>query len=332
MKTICGIGDLHISNKQYYVEAYDKLLAWLSSQDFGCLRDELELFLVGDIFNSINITADIAAMFKRLVEVLYSKASKIYAIMGNHDYGISSYIVESAKGLLESYGICVIDKPCEITTDNGFKVLCFPWTQESISKSKQFMKSIDLSKQYDVLATHWYVTTPKFMNGDQSSILEIPPELKVTSVFAGHIHNTGESDLYLGSVLPNAADDDKWANPSVLKIVSNGKETKKTIPPFVKFVTVDIDKSQDVEDADGVWYILEYSQASSLQLRTVTQHVKRLYKVVSKSSDDGTLANASDISAVNGKISKRELAYKYLDSVKANVSQKVIEYCLQKVS
>lgn len=332
MKSICGIGDLHISTKPYYVEAYSKLLEWLSSLDFKASREDLEFFLVGDIFNSINITADIAAMFKRLVEVLYSKASRIYAIMGNHDYGISSYIVETTKGLLESYDIEVIDKPCELTTANGFKVLCFPWTQDSILKSKQFMKTVDLSKKYDVLATHWYITAPKFMNGDTSGVLEIPKELKATSVFAGHIHNTGESSLYLGSLIPNASDDDKWTNPSALKIVSNGAESKITVPPFVKFVTVDIDSCSNIEDKEGVWYILEYSQASSLKLQSIAKSIKHLYKVVAKASVDISIDNAIDLHAVSNEISKRELAYNYLRSISKTASPKVVEYCMQKIS
>lgn len=322
-----GIGDLHISTKPYYVEGFNKFISWLSALNLG-KREETEIFLVGDIFNSINITADTAAMFKRLVEVLDIKASAIYDIMGNHDYGIASYSVESTKQLLESYGIEVIDEPKIIKTKNGFDVICLPWTQANLSHTKKFVEQIDLTKHYDAIATHWYITKPKFVNGTVD--VDIPSNLNVTSYFAGHIHNTREDDKYLGSILPNSCDDDKYASCSVIKCVSINGETKErriTIPPFVKFVDIDLDKESFIDNGD--WYIVHYSNKSIQKLKSI-KDVSRIYKIVAKVSEEEEQANF-DVTIKNV-LDKKYFAFEYLNSKKPTMSKDVYDYCTQKIS
>ena len=247
---LIGLGDVHLRNKAFYRAGFKGFLDWFDKTipDEHC--ESTEILLAGDFLNKISMLPRVGAESVRFTSILKRKASTVYCILGNHDYGTSGYKVINIKDFLEELGIVVIDDFCEYTTKLGFNILCLPWrygcTHAQVNK---YLKSLDLEHtEYDACSAHWELES---MFG--SDFVDLSP-VNAKAFMCGHIHSHKCNPKYLGSILPNQIEEVKDNDPSVVRILvkdlknNECKNHEFQIPNFISIKKVTINSLADIQN------------------------------------------------------------------------------------
>lgn len=247
IKTLIGIGDIHLRNKNFYRVGFKAFLDWFDKKFPDEARDSTEILLAGDVLNKVSMLPLVAASTVELFEVFHKKAKTVYVILGNHDYGLSKYKVISTKDFLEKEGAVVIEDFCEYKTKLGFNVLCLPWKYgASHAKVNAFIDSCDLSKEYDACTAHWELES---LYG--SDFVDLS-KVKAKTFMCGHIHSHKVNPKYLGSILPNSIAETKDSDKSIIRALSMSetgdkwKEHELEIPNFLQLKTTTIQNLTDI--------------------------------------------------------------------------------------
>lgn len=263
-KLLIGIGDIHLRNKAYYQEGLAKFANWFDSKFPDNFKNNTEIILAGDIFNKVSMLPSTAARAIDLFNLFYKKASTVYAILGNHDYGLSKYKIVNTKAFLEKNNIVVIDDLCEFQTKLGFNLLCLPWkyatTHQTVNKFLEDKKS----REYDACIAHWELES---LYG--STFVELK-DIKAKAFMCGHIHSHKTNPKYLGSILPNNIEEVKDNDPSIIKVLLEKEDTSKVvdfeIPNFVNLQSVKIETLADINNLEkGIYYKILYPKNLSIK-------------------------------------------------------------------
>ena len=248
IKALLEIGDLHLRKKDFFEVGFKKFSEWFDNTFPDEARENTEIILAGDVFDKIALLPSVAAMAVELSNLLFKKAKTVYAILGNHDYGLHKYRIENTKGLLEELHFTVIDELSVVTTKLGFKILCLPWIYgSSFKKVNAFIKEHE-NEEYDVLCSHWELE-PMF--GNKEDFIDIS-NLKVKSYACGHIHSHNQNPKYLGSILPNSIAEGKEFNNSVVKMFckdfesGKSKERQIDIPSFISIKEIQLKNLEEL--------------------------------------------------------------------------------------
>lgn len=246
IKALVGIGDIHLRKKDFFEVGIEKFEKWFDETFPNEAKENTEIILAGDIFDKIALLPSVAAEAVKLSNLFFKKAKRVYAILGNHDYGLHRYRVENSKKLLDELGFIVIDNLTTLTTENGFRVLCLPWVYNtSLGKVNEFIKQNE-NENFDAVCAHWELE-PLF--GDEFMDLS---NVKTNSYMIGHIHSHNSNPKYLGSVLPNSVAEGKELDNSVIKMLckdfdqNKSKEREVPIPSFVSISEVVIQSLEDL--------------------------------------------------------------------------------------
>lgn len=201
MKVLLNLGDPHLKYEPYYNYGLGRFIEWFDRTFPDKARDITEIFLAGDTLDKVTGTSSQEANAYPFISVLKKKAKYIYAIMGNHDYGIKALNIISNKEFLESLGITVISENCEFETKLGFKVLCLPWHPSYSYDTENAFLDLHQHDNYDCIVSHWEYK-PLFTD----NFVDVT---RVNSIAyaVGHVHTQGNA--YIGSLLPNSAAEQK---------------------------------------------------------------------------------------------------------------------------
>lgn len=247
IKTLIGIGDVHLRSKKFYKVGFKAFLDWFDKKFPDSEKETTEILLAGDVLNKVSMLPYVAASTVDLFKVLHKKAKNIYIILGNHDYGLSKYKVISTKDFLEREGAIVIDDFCEYRTELGFNLLCLPWKYGAThAKVNAFLNNLDLSKSYDVCTAHWELES---LYG--SDFVDLS-KVNAKTFMCGHIHSHKVNPKYLGSILPNSIAETKDYDKSIVRALSMNesgekwKEHELEIPNFLQLRTVTIKSLADI--------------------------------------------------------------------------------------
>lgn len=249
-KQIIGIGDIHLRSKGFYRLGISRFFNWIDKTLPSSEKEFTEILLAGDVLNKVTMLPEAAGLAVKLLKLLKTKASKVYIILGNHDYGLSNYKVISAKKFLcEEDNVVVIDTLCEYTTDLGFKLLCLPWCYGmKHSDVDAYVAQLPQDASYDVCTAHWELES--CMGSDFINL-----KTNAKAFMCGHIHSHKVNPYYLGSVLPNSIAEQKDDDPSILRYFirgDNGYSVKDVeIPSFVHIETVTIGNLGDIAQYTG---------------------------------------------------------------------------------
>lgn len=246
---LIGIGDIHLRDSDFYTVGFSNFLKWFKQTIPDSFKDSTEIILAGDVLNKITMSPIVGSLAIQLFSTLHQKASTVYVILGNHDYGLNKYKVVNVKDFLEGLGAVVIDDLCEFQTKLGFNLLCLPWKYNCThSQVNNFLQKLDVkNKQYDVCTAHWELES---LFGSDFVDLQ---NVNATSYMCGHIHSHKSNPKYLGSILPNSISELKKNDASVVKILTKDQETgvcknnEFAIPSFIDIERVLITDLTDLQ-------------------------------------------------------------------------------------
>ena len=318
------LGDIHSKYSPYYNYGINKFIKWLDATLPEAGRESTEIILAGDMLDKVTGESSHASAMAPIVDVLKRKAKYIYAILGNHDYGIRALSRISNTEFLESLGIIVIKDLCVYTTKMGFKILCLPWTPYcTYNQVNDFVKE-HLDEDFDSVVAHWEIK-PLFTD----NFIDIS-KVKSTCKAVGHIHTKTNDPCYIGSVLPNSSSEMKYENSlSVIRsLVKTDKGSNVFDIKIPSFVTIQLAAIKNFEDLkslvsrEDLFYKIRFNSANLEQrevLNYVYEHNIGLYKVESTNYD---------IQEFNSGMS--EISF---DNITLNLSKKeIIEECASALS
>lgn len=262
-KILVGIGDAHLRNRAFYKKGLRDFINWIDQTLPDSKKEDTEIVLAGDVLHRIYMLPTVSALALELFEMLHKKASTIYAILGNHDYGLNKYKVENSQVFLEKLGVVVINKFCDYETKNGFKLCCLPWVYgSSHSKVQKYIEENTKDKTYDALVAHWELES-----------VAGSPHIDISSIntkayFCGHIHSHDTNPQYLGSILPNSVAENKDYDHSVIRLLAkdmdtgNVKQAEITIPSFLtlkKYTIQSLTDLKNLETNENIFYKIIHS-------------------------------------------------------------------------
>lgn len=252
MNILMGIGDIHLRDKAFYKKGIDGFLQWFDSKIPDTKKDCTEIMIAGDIFDRISLLPETSALAIKFFDVLRRKASTVYTILGNHDYGLTQYHVKNVTPFLKKLHVQVIEEPCTIETKLGFRILCLPWAYNlSHVKINEYIKNNCTGQSYDACVSHWEIS-PLF----DSPNIDLS-EVQSASFYCGHIHSHSADNKYLGSILPNSIPEVKENDNSILRMLVKKDDgtciTKDlTIPSFISIKTLHIQSLADLDQYSNV--------------------------------------------------------------------------------
>lgn len=268
MKILMGIGDIHLRDKPFYKKGLNNFLEWFDSKIPDNKRDCTEIILTGDIFDKISLYPETSALAIKFFKTLHKKASTVYSILGNHDYGLTQYHIKNTTPFLKKLNVQVIEEPCTITTNLGFKLLCLPWAYNfTHAKMNDYIKKNCDQQYYDACISHWEIDS---LFG--SSCIELN-NVQSKVFYCGHIHSHATNPYYLGSILPNNISEIKTEDFSVLRMLvqkdDNNCITKDLpIPSFISIKSTHIHSLTDLENIQNqdstIFFKIYYDPAISL--------------------------------------------------------------------
>lgn len=318
------LGDIHSKYAPYYNYGIDKFTKWLDATLPDAGKENTEIILAGDMLDKVMGESAHTSAMAPIVEVLKRKTKYIYAILGNHDYGIKSLNRISNTEFLESLGIIVIKDLCEYTTRLGFHLLCLPWTPyHTFNQVNDFVRE-HTTKQYDSVVAHWEIK-PLFTD-DFVDISNVKSLCKAV----GHIHTKTNDPCYIGSVLPNASSEMKYEDRlsvirSLIKTDTGSRVVDIKIPSFVTIQFTTIKKFEDLktlESREDLFYKIRFNNANLEQkeiLAYLKEHNIGLYKIESTNYD---------IQEFNTEVSDVPL-----EGLTLNISkEEIIEECVEALS
>lgn len=298
MKKLYGFGDFHFGDMYpWQLDVGEKMLAWVESLKIESKQDT-EAILVGDVFDNAVNAGSCVAQIKRLADILSEKFRFVYIITGNHDRKLHKGRIQNSLEFLNSWpNIRVIENPEELTTENGFKCLCMPYTVDDgcgfVSDVYEKWAPEITMKNPDIIAGHWTKKSSDvpFTGGDFVDLDKYP---KPKAYFLGHIHTRIDED-YLGSIWATKITEAFTDYPRAIKVLSfNGKVEEIQIPEFVKYKTVKYPEKIEQPDNDAV-YIYTVENFNNLQAARV--FYKGYYiKAVIKGTD---FTKADNVEAAN---------------------------------
>jgi hypothetical protein len=336
MRTLVGIGDIHLRNKSFYKMGLKSFLTWLDKTLPDDKRDSTEILLAGDILNKVNMLPFAAASTVTLMELLHRKASTVYVILGNHDYGLSKYKVINTKPFLEKNGVVVIDQLCEYTTKLGFSLLCLPWCYGvSHDQVNKFIQSTISGKHYNVCTAHWELES--CYGSNFVDVNNVPAD----AFMCGHIHSHKYNNKYLGSILPNSIAEAKDNDQSVLRFFTKTDDDKKvvsdiTIPNFLSLRQVEIKQLSDLKELDSgleVFYKIIYP--AELTNNDIINQAKlcgiKVYETQQADVENVDLGNVSNLGQVSEYVVQTHLDIlkNYKDVLK--IDDSVYNLCVQAI-
>ena len=246
--TLLEIGDIHCRKSSFYSEGIKSFEEWFDKKFSDSARESTEIVIAGDFMHSIMFLPTAAAEACNLVNLFKRKASTIYVIPGNHDYGLSSYKVESSTPFLRELGVEVITEFCEYETKLGFKLLCDPWEFKKTHKQVSAQLEAAQDKEFDSVVTHWELEPMP----NSSEFIDVT-KLNTKTFACGHIHAHKQNPKYLGSILPNSISENKDEDQSVIRALvmdtenrSRFKVTDIDIPSFITLEKVTISTLSDI--------------------------------------------------------------------------------------
>ena len=250
-KILVGLGDAHLRNRAFYKKGLKDFIEWIDKTLPDSKKEDTEIVLAGDVLHRIYMLPLVSALALDLFAVLHKKAATIYAILGNHDYGLNKYKVESSQVFLEKLGVVVINKFCDYTTKNGFNLCCLPWVYgSSHAKVQKYIEENTKGKSYDVLVAHWELESVA-----GSPCIDIS-SIDTKAYFCGHIHSHDTNPQYLGSILPNSVAENKDYDHSVIRLLAkdtetgNVKQAEITIPSFLTLKKQEIQSLTELKNLE----------------------------------------------------------------------------------
>ena len=250
-KILVGIGDAHLRNRAFYKKGLKDFINWIDQILPDSKKEDTEIILAGDILHRVYMLPLVSALALDLFEILHRKASTVYAILGNHDYGLNKYKVVNSQVLLERMGVVVINKFCDYITKNGFNLCCLPWVYgSSHAKVQKYIEENTKGKSYDALVTHWELESVA-----GSPYIDIS-SIDTKAYFCGHIHSHDTNPQYLGSILPNSVAENKDYDHSVIRLLAkdmdtgNVKQAEMTIPSFLTLKKCTIQSLTDLKNLE----------------------------------------------------------------------------------
>lgn len=241
---LIGLGDIHIRKEDWYMEGFNSFIEYIDHTLPDSAKSYTEVFLPGDIAENIFLLPITSAMITRFIHILQKKASTVYVVVGNHDFGLVNYKVKSLRPFLENLGVVVIKQVSVVTTKLGFKVLCIPHkpSQTFAELNEELTQFTD---EYDCVVAHREVH-PMIGSDECMDISRINSHC----YFLGHIHSHGNDSKYLGSILPNKIDEVKKNDPSVMRIYRQDTKTYTdfTLPDFIDIQKVYVSSYEDIRN------------------------------------------------------------------------------------
>lgn len=287
--TLLEVGDIHCRKSVFYSEGIDSFKEWFDKKFPDESRATTEMLIAGDVLDSILFMPTAAAILESLSKLFHRKASHVYVIPGNHDYGLSGYKVESSTSYLRELGFIVFDTFGVYTTELGFKLLCAPWEFKRTIKDVNALLSAHKEESFDAIATHWELEpmfgSTEFVNLDG---------FKTKSFACGHIHAHKQNPKYLGSILPNSVSENKDEDQSVIRaLIKNTEDDSKfkvvdiDVPSFITLQKVTVNTLADVSALPAnpkVFYKISYDSdiIQGSDIRTQAKlHGIHIYKLES---------------------------------------------------
>lgn len=279
-RLLLGLGDPHCRKETWYKYGIKKIIEWMDKEVFPpkLPRDRVEVLITGDSLDDVLMDPKDSAAAVEFFNYLTSKASTVYAILGNHDYGLEDYKIIDASPFLESLGVTVIKEVGPMVTNLGFKLFNIPWVPKTKhNEINELLKSYT-NNEYDVVTSHW-----ELEKSIMSEHFVDVHSLKAKAYMCGHIHQHSFNPDYLGSLLPNNISEVKDKNPSVIRMLftqdGNSEYILKDfpIPSVVHIVQKEITSVNDLDQfelKEDTFYKIEID--SSLDKRLVRLKAKNL--------------------------------------------------------
>lgn len=268
IKSLIGLGDVHLRNEDFYMTGLKGFSEWFDKKFPDSGKDSTELVLAGDVLNKVLMLPRVGASAIDLFALLHRKASTVYVVLGNHDYGLNKYKVINIKPFLEKENIIVIDDLCEYTTKLGFELLCLPWKYGAThTHVNSFIANLS-PKEYDACIAHWELES---LYG--SDFVDLS-KVNAKSFMCGHIHQHSVNSKYLGSILPNNIEEKKDTDPSIVRVLVKDSESGKfknydiDIPSFLQLRSIKIDSLTDLnslEKGENIFYKIFYTKTLSIK-------------------------------------------------------------------
>lgn len=291
-------GDVHFSAMNpWNRDVADVFIRWFE-KEFGDSHKEDSLWMLGDLADSaVNGGFVIEKMF-HFVSYAASRFSKVYILMGNHDVKLIRSISQSAVSFLnEIDNVEVIDKPREITSLSGLKVLCLPHMRLSNGKSiADYYNSSDYSQwmssqRADVCIGHVAIKDD-FIFKDELDIDRIPADIKIF----GHIHTRSRKE-YIGSVWPCKDSEVETKHPRCYMVIDKDKNIKEVkLPVFLTYKTVEYPEEAKAEEGVVTVFIVDGLQ-SLAEARSFYKdvYVKSVSKKLQTSKESSNLKQEVDL-------------------------------------
>ena len=279
-KVLLGFGDPHCRKEYWYKYGIDKLCDWMDVNLFPekLPKEKVEAIIVGDSLDDVQMVPEDSAAAVKFFRYLTSKCSTVYAILGNHDYGLEDYKIIDSAAFLESLGVVVIKNVGPMVTNLGFKIVNIPWLPKTKhNEINEILKSYT-NNEYDAVTSHWELE--KSIMSEQFVDVH---QLNAKAYLCGHIHQHSFNPDYLGSLLPNNILESKDTNPSIVRMLYKSDEDDSVItkdipiPSVIHIVEKEITSVNDLdlfERKEDVFYKIMID--SSLDKRLVKVKAKNL--------------------------------------------------------